>query len=309
VAKLSVVSVSFRSTGFLRELFRNLHQKAGDPQAIQALVVDNTGGEDADLATLKSGPFSPEIVPFSPAETNGSRAHAKALDFALARVDSDYTLIVDPDVHVFRQGWDRACRDALAASRAVAVGAPYPEWKVGKYHDFPSPIFCFFETARLKALGAGFEPFGSSRLSDARDFAVRQVGRLGNLLTRRAFERSQALRRYARWSEHRLGVFGPDTGWRIAERARERDERSVVFRALLNGAKSFGLPALEGLPAFQSLVADYELYTLDGQLFMTHKYGTGSRPWRTARGGDVAFWRQCIASLEALQAQEPSAFG
>ena len=25
----------------------------------------------------------------------------------------------------------------------VVIGAPYPEWKIGKVHDFPSVTLCF----------------------------------------------------------------------------------------------------------------------------------------------------------------------
>ena len=30
------------------------------------------------------------------------------------------------------------------------IGAPYPNWKLGKVHDYPSVVFMFFRTKRLK---------------------------------------------------------------------------------------------------------------------------------------------------------------
>lgn len=290
MSRITILTVSFWSVAFVELLVENLRAKARDPSGVRVLVVDNSGGADAALARLSQV----EIWPYTPGERNGSRAHARALDFALPRVTSEYMLIVDPDVHVFCAGWDALCIGALEQRGAFAIGAPYPAWKVGKYHDFPSPPFCFFRTEELRGLGASFVPFGGTRAEDARAFALRQIGRGGGLLTRRRYEQSTLVRRYATWSERTLGVFGPDTGWRIAAAARERGLASVLFDAVLVGSPSFDA----GSGAFQALARDYELYTFEGAPVLTHKYGTGAAPWRTERGADVGFWREAIARLE-----------
>jgi hypothetical protein len=290
MSPITVVSVSWRSSAYLKPLLENLRGKARDPGRLSVLLIDNTGGADTRLAELPDV----EIVPFTHSEKNGSRAHARALDFALQRIKTEFAVVVDPDIYVFRRGWDELCLAELERGAAVAIGAPYPRWKVGKYHDFPSPPFCFFRTGAVQTLGAGWTPFGETRVADARNFVLRQVGRLGGLLTRRRYEQSAVVRRYASWAERRLGVFGPDTGWRIAGAARERGLRSILFDAVVSHARE----SRPGCEAFDTLAQHYELYTYQGSLMLTHKYGSGAAPWRTERGGDLAYWRDCIARLE-----------
>lgn len=296
MANLTIVSVSWRSARYLEPLLASLRAKAASPAEISVLVVDNTNGADADIARLAraagDGVGGVDVVPFRPDESNGSRAHARALDFALTRIRTPHAVIVDPDIHVFCARWDEVCRNALTDNDAIAIGAPYPSWKVGKYHDFPSPPFCFFDTAALVALNASFAPdVGGATAAAARRFALRQVGRAGGLLTRRRYETSALVRRYATLAERTLGVFGPDTGWRLARAARAQRRRTILFDAVV------GHRAREN-NARATLAYEFELYEYRGRPFMTHKYGSGARPWRTKRGNDEQLWRTSIAQLE-----------
>jgi GT2 family glycosyltransferase len=50
--RITVISVSWRSAEFLRDLFARLLAFAEQPDTIRLLVADNTGGADAELATL-----------------------------------------------------------------------------------------------------------------------------------------------------------------------------------------------------------------------------------------------------------------
>ena len=163
----------------------------------------------------------------------GSRAHAFALNEAIKLIQTEFVLIVDPDVYVFAQQWDALCIEALSAKNAWAIGASYPRWKVGKYHDFPSPVFCFFRRELASQLPMDWRPYGDCPWCNAGVFAVRQIGRLGGLLNRRMFERSAAARAYAQTAERLLGTFSQDTGWRIARSARQRKLASVVFDDIL----------------------------------------------------------------------------
>jgi hypothetical protein len=290
MSRITVLSVSWRSAAYLEPLLANLRAKAHDAGRLRVTVVDNTGGRDAELAPLTGT----DIVPFISGERNGSRAHARALDFAMPRIETEYALVVDPDVHVFHSGWDALCISALERRGALAIGAPFPAWKVGKYHNFPSPPFCFFRTEWLRQLGASWAPFGPTRIAEGRDFVFRQVGRVGLMLTRRRYERSALLRGYASWTERRFGVSDPDTGWRIAEAASAGRYESILFDPVLAGSASF----CRASDAFQTLAREYELYTFEGRPVLTHKYGSGALPWRTKRGNDPAFWRKCIERLE-----------
>jgi hypothetical protein len=300
MAAITIVSVSYRSSSYLAPLLQNLFDKARDRAELRVLIVDNTNGADPELRGALSAVPSLTLVPFDTGPVKGSRAHAKGLDFAMSKLETEFAVVVDPDIFVFKDGWDRLCQSELARLSAFAMGAPYPGWKVGKYHDFPSPPFCFFQSAALRELGVGWEPFGETKLEDARALVTRQIGRLGNLLTRRRYERHPSLRRYASWAEKTLGVFGPDTGWRIAEAAAKRGLRSVLFEASLATAADIGSerPHTER-EARARLVSEFELYTYAGEPIMTHKYGSGARPWRTPQSHDLALWRECIELLDA----------
>jgi len=305
---ITIVSVSFKSASYLGPLLENLRRKAADAAALRVHVVDNTSGNDPDITRLLGSVEGARLVPFDTGKARGSRAHALGLDFALGAVETEYAVIVDPDIHVFKQGWDRLCVAELERHGAFAIGAPYPAWKVGKYHDFPSPPFCFFRVQPFRELRAGFVPFGSNRFEDARALVTRQVGRLGNALTRRRYERSALLRRYAAWAEHRLGVFGPDTGWRVAEAAHARGWKSVLFEPALSTPEDAAAAAAEdgARAALACLRHEFELYTYQGEPVMTHKYGSGAAPWRTARSSDVELWRECIRRVESTETKGSS---
>jgi hypothetical protein len=290
VAGITIVSVSWRSASYLEPLLANLRAKAHNARRVKVTIVDNTGGQDQSLSRLSDV----EVVSFTPGVRNGSRAHARALDFAMPFIQTEYGLVVDPDVHVFRTGWDSLFVSTLERRGAFAIGAPYPGWKIGKYHDLPSPPFFFFRTERLRQLGASWAPFGPTRLADIRAFVLRQIGRIGRSLTRTRYEQSTVLRNYASWVERRFGVFDADTGWRIARAAGAEGQVSILFDVVVAGSPCFH----SGSDAFQKLAQEYELYTYEGRPVLTHKYGSAAVPWRTRRGEDMAFWRDCISRLE-----------
>ena len=81
-----------------------------------------------------------------------SLSHASALDFGLRHVDTEFTLIVDPDIHIFYKNWDEFCLKKIKGNHPTVIGAPYPQWKLGKVHDYPSVIFMFFKQVWFKVL-------------------------------------------------------------------------------------------------------------------------------------------------------------
>lgn len=93
-----------------------------------------------------------------------------------------------------------------------------------------------------------------------------------------------------------FGLFSLDTGWRLAARAREEKIKTVVFDIVLPEHENLS-PEQAG-KAFADLARQYELYFYKNEIMLTHKYGTGVHLWRTRRGDDAGFWRQCIRELE-----------
>jgi len=295
---ITIVSVNWFSTDFLIPLLNHLAEKAAAPKQLTALIVDNTNGKDTALSKLSECPIPCTILPCDSRAMKSSRAHAAALDAAMPRIQTPYCLTVDPDVHVFKKHWDQFCIAVMKSAGAVAIGAPYPNWKIGKYHDFPSPVFCFFETGKLLDLKAPWTPFGKTRLYNFRIFLIRQFARLGGLITRRRYERVPLFRMYARTMERLFGTFSQDTGWQIAEAVRQTNRRAVVFSAA-------GTDTAETTD-FKNMASEYELYGFEGEPILTHKYGTGVRLWKTPRGADSRFWFDCIQQAEQTDNNRPT---
>jgi hypothetical protein len=211
-------------------------------------------------------------------------------------MDTEYVLVVDPDVHVFKEGWDEFCINSIHKSDCLAIGAPYPGWKVGRYRNFPSPPFCFFNSKMLREIGFNWSPFGRNRFEDIFVFALRQIGRLGTFTTRKTFEKFRWVRSFSTKAEKIFGVFSQDTGWRIASQAKKQGLKSILFEAVTSS--DIHLAPEGAVEAFTTLASEYELYYYSGKPILTHKYGTGGRPWRTTHGDNEIYWRKCIEAFE-----------
>ncbi len=139
-------------------------------------------------------------------------------------------------------------------------------------------------------------PYDTTLIGRWRTFSLRQIARLAGLLGRREYEKSRIVRTYAAFAERCLGIVSRDTGWRIACQTRAGDLHSVLFDCVPPDQTNLAPPGAE--QAFEELAREYELYYYDKEPILTHKYGTGNLPWRTSRGGDETYWRQCIQAFE-----------
>jgi len=277
-------------------MLRNLHEKASQPDKLKTVIFDNTNGKDSSLEKLDSCGFQYSIHKLNCQNLSGSRAHAYALDNSINHLDTEFTVTVDPDIHVFKDKWDQFCIDKLTEQKAIAIGAPYPRWKVGKYHDFPGPFFCFFRTETLKDLQTSWEPFPKTALGYAGKFIARQLGRLGPVVTRSTYTNYKFIRNGSAFAEKILGIFAPDTGWRIAEKARQKNLHSVLFKDML--PQDVCRKSDSADRAIADLASHYELFFYGEEPVLTHKYGSAKWLWKTKHGKDENFWRECIKDLE-----------
>jgi len=293
---ITIATVNWNCAKLIEKLLYNLREKASHPDKIKAVVVDNTNGADISIERLKNASTACNIHTSDTMGLSGSRAHANALNLIMEKLDTEFTLVIDPDVYVFKKGWDDFCISQLNNSDHVAIGAPYPSWKVGKYHNFPSPFFCFFRTQTIRELRSSWEPFSKNFFGLLGKFMARQVGRLGPLVTRKTYTRYEPIRCYSAFTEKILGVFAPDTGWRIAEKAKKQGLQSILFKAMLPQNVN-STPDAKGR-ALIDLASQYELFFYDDEPVLTHKYGSSNWPWKTKFGHDENFWRECIKEIE-----------
>lgn len=271
---LTVLSVSWHSAGLLRDLFAGMLALADQPEQLRLLVADNTGGADPDLHDL-SFPHL-DIVPVDVGGQIMSMGHAHGLNTLWPLVQTPFALIVDPDVAMLRPGWDSALRQVFAAEDVVAVGAPFAPWKLGKYHDFPSPIFACWRSDALRALAPDWRPYGRTARRRLFDFALRQTLWLPRALDRTLLRLPRRQFRLARWVERLAGEVSKDTGWEIARRARQRGWRAALFEVVRDPAGLSGIAA-ETAPHYRRLAEEFELYAWDNRPMLTHRNPTLTR--------------------------------
>ncbi len=277
---ITVVSVSWRSGMFLRRLFANLLSQADFPDSIHFLVADNTNGEDRDIATLDVPRL--ELVPVDVTGEYMSVAHAIGLNTLMQRITTPFMLIVDPDVIVLCKGWDSKLREVIQSEGVVAAGAPYPPWKLGKYHDFPSPPFAFWRTDVILSLDPDWQPYAREVGPRFWDMVRRQFMQLSKFWDRRV--RQMPARQYELgWQLERwFGVVSKDTGWEIADRARQHGHRALVFQAI-HAVDQLSDLSVAQRNIYREMVAEFEVYNYQGQPFVAHMQ-------TTQRGFSFALW-------------------
>lgn len=284
---ITVVSVSWYSSAHLKRLITNLLAKAEQAESLSFLIVDNADGADTELDGALADVPSVRIVQNDPQSSQRSIAHASALDSAMPQLDTPFIVVIDPDVHVFREGWDRICQNEIDSGN-VAVGAPYPQWKLGKVHDFPSVVFCFGRADWFMEQDEGWYPFPSS-VRWASNFFVRKIVRLFGFATRTRLESSGMMRKLTGGLEKMTGITSPDTGWRFAQAAKEESVDCTVFHAPYASE-------LEGDEA--ELARDFELFYHSGIPFMSHMYSSGIAYYRTEKSGDLDAWLSVVEKVE-----------
>ena len=289
---ITVLSTSFRSGEHLSRLFDNLRMKAGNPQALQFVVVDNTNGQDEELKGLFSNDIEIQFVMNDGLGLQRSISHANALDHGIKNCKTDFTLIIDPDVHVFKQDWDNFCIDKMNQFDKMVIGAPYPEWKLGKEHDYPSVIFMFFRTEQLLKFERSFNPFPSLGRKIINSF-LRKITRLGLLTSKTKLDNSKRLRTISAWLENLTGITSPDTGKDIIESLRNEGFDALNFYACYSTdiADKAEISKTE-------LAKQFELYYYNDEIMITHMYGSGVFHWKTERGNDLVYWKELISKIE-----------
>lgn len=289
---ITIVTVNWYGVELIEAMLDNLYSRAAWPDLLKTIVIDNTNGVDSSLEKLHHSMWFPEIYNIDSKGLTSSKGHAFALNYAMSLLDTDYVLIVDPDIYVFKEKWDSFCVNEIERNDSLAIGAPYPFWKIGKYHNFPSPPFSFLRTKYLRQMDADWTPFSRTKIGNTYMFLIRQFCRLAGLMTRKSLIKNQNLRKLGLKMENIFGVFSQDTGWRIARKARAKKHKSVLFKAVL--PCEMELCCEKNITAFQELAGQYELYYYNDKPMLTHMYSTAVKSWRTSHSGDSDYWRECI---------------
>jgi len=293
IKNITIISVSYRSGMHISRLFNNLNDKAQHKQNLKFIVIDNTNGEDQELNTLLPKNLDLNVVRNDGRHYQRSISHASGLDIGLMQSVTEYTLIIDPDVHVFKSKWDSLCLDYLEDREKIVIGSPYPDWKLGKVHDYPSVVFMFFRTQEIKGLNKSFQPFPTLS-KKIKNSILRKITRLGIIASKSRLDKSQLLRKITSILENIFGITSPDTGNDIIKAIRIKDYKSINFKARL----AHQLHSINASSFHYDMAREFELYFYEDTPFMSHMYGSGVFHWKTANGSDVEYWQELIEHIE-----------
>lgn len=289
---ITILSVSFYSSSHLKRLFNNFLLKTSQIENIKFLIIDNTDGKDRSLYAVFDNHNQIRILKYKNRFKQRSLSHASALDFGLGHVDTIFTLIVDPDVHIFYKSWDQFCLKRMKENCPTVIGAPYPKWKLGKVHEYPSVIFMFFKTGLVQSFGKTFHPFPKP-YKKLYNSIMRKFVRLGGLANKSRLCKSKKLRLICEWLEKRTGVTSPDTGREIIRQFKKNKFRTVVFSSPCE--QDIGIQDKQEL---KLLAKDFEIYTYNDKPFLSHMYSSGVYHWRSKRSSDFNYWLSLIKKFE-----------
>jgi len=167
---LTVGVVNWHSARFIRFLERSMRAKAAS--ANYRFLVCNTGGDVSGLADI------PNLTIFEAdmGRLVGSDAHGTAMNALAERLSTEYAVLLDPDMAVLADDWDRLCIDELHGD-CLAIGAPYDR-RVGsmRYQNFPALFFFLFKVAPFRAMRIDMRPDISGLWARTRFRAGRALG-------------------------------------------------------------------------------------------------------------------------------------
>jgi hypothetical protein len=298
-SEITILTVNWHSSNLIKDLLDNLCAKAANPQSINFLIVDNTNGEDRQLHDRLSHDKSVTILLHAPGPLKGLYAHASGINWGFKHIHTKYFLLIDPDVYLFKKNWDTTFIKELTTHRIDAIGTAFPDWWLGTYHNFPSPIFCFAKTASLKSLKANWMPTELNKSVKIRNFMLRQILRCAFLLNRRILFKYEKLRRLSKFLESSLPICTLDTGHPLSIHASNDKIYSKTFTALFNDAVNpVSKLETEYKKACAELANQYELYYYQNEIILTHQYGSQNFLLRTPKGADRAHWKKLINQID-----------
>ena len=288
---ITILTVSYNSFSHLKRLFLNIRSKSKCPQEIKFLVVDNTNGLDVALDNLFELNLEIKIIKNSGSGMQRSISHSSALDLGLKHIKTKYCLIIDPDTHIFKRDWDTFCVDEINNDKRV-VGAPYPRWKLGKVHDYPSVIFMFFKAKDIQNFKQSFFPFPSLP-KKIYNFIFRKATRLGTFTNKSNLNNYKWLRSLAYFLESMFGVTAPDTADSIINSFKLKRYKAINFVAPYSSDQ-----ILKNVQAQSEIAKEFELFIFKGEPIMTHMYSSGVFHWKTEKGSDIKYWQALIQKVE-----------
>lgn len=295
--KITVIIVNWYSTDHIVHLLDSMISKAEHAEDLSFLICDNTNGQDASLQRLSAPNL--KIITIDSSPYRGSMAASLAMMKGFSEVKTEYGLIVHPDCIVLADHWDTLLKRAIKKHGAVAIGAPYPPWALGKYHDYPGPHFHFFCTEAMRKVGFDLRNWPDDFLHAILFLVGRHIVRLGRFATRDRLRKSTKLRNLVERLESKLGVVSTDTGWRHAKKTVETGMKIILFGVA--DARDFDSYPDNKRRIFIKLAKEFEFYMWNDLPMVVHLYSTNS-PGHSLKRQEIRKkeWLEMLHSLREV---------
>src|SRR4030042_2503250 len=284
---ITIGTVNWHSYAYIEKLFHNLLDKAEHPDRLRFIVVDNTNGKD-DLKNLKEKFQAATIIKNDPGGLTGSPAHAHGLNVVMKNIKTPYALILDPDVYIFKKDWDSFLIDLINQNNIFTLGVSFPPWQLGMYHNFPNPVFCFFETKQYLEFQPDWSAYDVNKFAICWDFVRRNFLRLGTLINRKRFENSRTIRTIWPNIEKTIRLCSRETGWTRAQKAKKLEIKTIIFETKVVSSEEF-----KPDDYYSTMAKYFELYYYQNEPILAHKASTNSPVFETDKSSDKNLWDEC----------------
>jgi len=291
---ITILTVNWHSADLLQDLIHNLIEKANKPENLKYLIIDNNNGKDQKLKNIKLTGITGDIIRHDPGDLKNLSAHASGLNYGFTKVKTEFILIIDPDTYIFKEAWDDFLIGEITENQFDAIGASYPSWWLGTYHNFPSPVFCFAKTASLRKVNANWMPESCNMLKKMRNFVVRQILRCAFFFNRRNLLKYKPLRSLTRKLEDLFPICSIDTGYYLSMQEKKGNLKSGTFDAMYEEDLVLHSSIIS---AYSELASQYELYSYKSDIILTHQYGSQNFLLKTTKGANRENWRSLISKL------------
>ena len=309
---ITILTVNWYSSEMIRDLIVNLNTTCSKTIPIQYLIIDNTNGSDTEITELSNTAPSVKILKKNPGNLKNLRAHAAGLNYGLTHIKTEFLLITDPDIYIFKNNWDTFLIEESKESDLDAIGTAFPSWWLGTYHNFPSPIFCFIKTAIIQKTNENpaatseiqnyWMPPPKNPLIRFRNLILRQILRAAFLFNRRTLIHYPFFRILTSYLEKKIPVCTLDTGYPLSRKADKENWKIKTFEAIYPDSKI--ITGQKNRNSISKLAEQYELYVHNSEIILTHQYGSQNFLLKTKEGKNRDLWKQLIKNL----IQNPSSF-
>jgi len=155
---LSVCTVSFRNTRHLEINWAMARERTSGPKPIRWIVAENSPPGTESAFSSGGNPDWLTILPGIEGRYPPNLHHTLALNACVARVDTRFMLVLDPDFYILWEDWANTVIDHMLDSGLAIFGVPWHPKHGFKYRYFPCVHCVFIDLARVPVQTLDFRP-------------------------------------------------------------------------------------------------------------------------------------------------------